>query len=50
LSWVFDEEVLAVIAAIIIVAAVFAAAQAFYTSRVIEAFSELGLLGSAGKI
>ncbi|MEM2454512.1 MAG: DUF1616 domain-containing protein [Candidatus Bathyarchaeia archaeon] len=50
MSWVFDEEVLAVIAAIILVAAVFAAAQAFYTSRVIEPFSELGLLGPAGKI
>ncbi|MEM2913694.1 MAG: DUF1616 domain-containing protein, partial [Candidatus Bathyarchaeia archaeon] len=50
MSWVFDEEVLAVIAAIAVVAGVFAISQAFYAGRVIEPFSELGLLGPAGKI
>lgn len=50
MSWVFDEEVLAVIMAIAVVAAVFAASQALYAGRVAEPFSELGLLGPAGKI
>lgn len=49
-SWVFDEEVLAVLAAIMVVAAVFSVSQALYAGRVIEPFSELGLLGPAGKI
>lgn|GEM_PF-381428 len=49
-GWVFDEEVLAVLAAIMIVSAAFAVSQAFYAGRVVEPFSELGLLGRAGKI
>jgi len=50
MSWVFDEEVLAVLAAISIVAAALAGSQAFHAGRVIEPFSELGLLGPGGKI
>ncbi|MCS7114985.1 MAG: DUF1616 domain-containing protein [Candidatus Bathyarchaeota archaeon] len=50
MSWVFDEEVLAVIAAILIVSAVFAAVQVLNAGRVVEPFSELGLLGPGGKI
>jgi len=50
MSWIFDEEVLAVLAAISIVAAALACSQAFYAGRVIEPFSELGLLGPGGKI
>jgi uncharacterized membrane protein len=50
MSWVLDEEVLAVLAAISIVAAVLAGSQAFNAGRVIEPFSELGLLGPGGKI
>jgi len=50
MSWVLDEEVLAVLAAISIVAAIIAVSQAFNAGRVIEPFSELGLLGSGGKI
>lgn len=49
-SWIFDEEVLAVLTAIVIVVAVFAGVQALSTGRVVEPFSELGLLGSSGKI
>lgn len=50
MSWVLDEEVLAVIAAIGIVAVVFAVSQVLYAGRVVEPFSELGLLGPYGKI
>lgn len=50
MSWVFDEEVLAVILAIAVVTAVFAISQSLFASRVIEPFSELGLLGPSGKI
>ncbi|MEM2167651.1 MAG: DUF1616 domain-containing protein [Candidatus Bathyarchaeia archaeon] len=50
MSWVFDEEVLAVLAAIAVIAIVFAVSQALYAGRVVEPFSELGLLGSSGKI
>lgn len=50
MSWVLDEEVLAVLVAIVIVAGVFAAVQLFNVGRVVEPFSELGLLGPGGKI
>lgn len=50
MSWVLNEEVLAVLAAIVLVSAVFAGIQAFNAGRVIEPFSELGLLGPGGKI
>lgn len=50
LAWIFDEEVLAVLAAIIIVASVFAVVQAINAGRVVEPFSELGLLGPYQKI
>jgi hypothetical protein len=46
LAWIFDEEVLAVVAAIVIVASVFAVVQAINAGRVTEPFSELGLLGT----
>jgi uncharacterized membrane protein len=49
-SWILDEEVLAVLTAIIIVVGVFAGAQALSIGRVVEPFSELGLLGPSGKI
>ncbi|MDI9619966.1 MAG: DUF1616 domain-containing protein [Candidatus Nezhaarchaeota archaeon] len=50
MSWVLDEEVLAVLAAIVVVSCVFAAVQAFSAGRVVEPFSELGLLGPEGRI
>jgi len=50
MSWVLDEEVLAVIAAIVIVASVFAVAQLINSGRVTEPFSELGILGPKMKI
>jgi len=50
MSWVLDEEVLAVIAALVLVSSVFALVQVFNAGRVVEPFSELGLLGPGGKI
>ena len=50
MAWIFDEEVLAVVAAIVIVASVFAVVQAINAGRVTEPFSELGLLGPNKKI
>ncbi len=45
-----DEEVQAVILAIVVVAAVFAISQYLAAGRVVEPFSELGLLGPNKKI
>lgn len=45
-----DDEVLAVIVAIFIVASVFAVVQAINAGRVVEPFSEIGLLGPDKKI
>lgn len=45
-----DEEVQAVILAILVVAGAFAASQLYLRGRVIEPFSELGLLGPKMKI
>lgn len=50
MSWVLDNEVLAVLAAVIVVSAVFASVQTFNIGRVVEPFSELGLLGPENKI
>ena len=50
MSWILDEEVLAVLAAIVLVSSVIAGVQVFNTGRVVEPFSELGLLGPGGKI
>jgi len=50
LSWILDEEVLAVIAAIVIVASIFAIVQLINSGRVVEPFSELGILGPNMKI
>lgn len=50
MSWILDEEVLAVLAAILVVSAVFAVAYTINYGRVVEPFSELGILGSKGKI
>lgn len=50
MSWILDEEVLAVLAAISIVAGIFAGVQALNEGRVVEPFSELGILGPGGKI
>jgi len=49
-SMLLDEEVQAVLAAIIIVIIVFATTQYFTAGRVVEPFSELGLLGEKMKI
>ncbi len=49
-SFIVDEEVWAVILAIIVVGGVFAVSQAYLSGRVIEPFSELGLLGKNMKI
>lgn len=45
-----DEEVKAVVSAIIIVALVFAVSQMFLAERIVEPFSEIGLLGPKKKI
>ena len=50
MSWILDEEVLAAIAAIVIVASVLAVAQIINSGRVVEPFSELGILGPNMKI
>jgi len=50
MSWIFNEEVLAVITAILIIATIFAAVQTINSGRVIEPFSALGLLNKNGKI
>jgi len=50
MGWVLNEEVLAVLAAVIIVSSVIAVVQVFNAGRVVEPFSELGLLGPGGKI
>ncbi|MEM2598763.1 MAG: DUF1616 domain-containing protein [Thermoproteota archaeon] len=50
MSWVLDEEVLAVLAAILVVSIVFGVTQMVNAGRVVEPFSELGLLGPGGKI
>ncbi len=49
-SLILDEEVWAVILAIIVVGGVFAVSQAYLSGRVVEPFSELGLLGKNMKI
>jgi len=50
MSWVFNEEVLAVITAILIIATIFAAVQIINSEIVIEPFSALGLLNKDAKI
>lgn len=45
-----DEEVLAVIAAVVVIGGVFAFSQVYMAGRVVEPFSELGLLGRNMKI
>ena len=49
-GWLVDEEVLAVVLAILVVVCVFAVAQVFFAGRVVEPFSELGILGPYMKI
>jgi len=49
-SMLLSEEVWAVVLAIIVVASVFAFSQAYLAGRVIEPFSELGVLGPHAKI
>ncbi len=49
-SMIIDEEVWAVVLAITVVIAVFAASQILLAGRVVEPFSELGLLGENMKI
>jgi uncharacterized membrane protein len=51
MSWVLDDKVLAVLTLIIVVASiVFEIAQMVNAGRVVEPFSELGLLGPSGRI
>jgi len=50
MSWVLDEEVLAVLTAIIIVMTAFAIIQTIYSGRIVEPFSALGLLNENSKI
>ncbi|MEM1550585.1 MAG: hypothetical protein QXR13_01460, partial [Candidatus Bathyarchaeia archaeon] len=50
MSWVFDDEVLAVVAAIVVVGFVFGFSQFILSGRVVEPFSALGLLGPNMKI
>jgi uncharacterized membrane protein len=45
-----DEEVTAVVLALLLVVGVFAVAQPYFANRVVDAFSELAVLGSNGKI
>lgn len=49
-SMIIDPEVLAVILALIVVIGVFAVAQVYVSGRVVEPFSEIGLLGPKMKI
>ena len=49
-SMIIDQEVWAVILAIILVGSIFAFTQAYMSGKVIEPFSELGLLGKNKKI
>jgi len=49
-GWLVDEEVFAVVLAILVVVSVFAVAQTFFAGRVVEPFSELGVLGPYMKI
>jgi len=50
LSWVLDDEVLAVLTAIVLVSSIVAGVQVLYAGRVVEPFSELAILGPEGKI
>ena len=50
MSWVLDDEVLAVLVAIALVSSVVAGVQVLYAGRVVEPFSELAILGPEGKI
>jgi len=50
MSWILDDEVLAVLTAIIIIIATFATAQIINSGRVTEPFSALGLLNQNAKI
>ncbi|MEM0241399.1 MAG: DUF1616 domain-containing protein, partial [Candidatus Nezhaarchaeales archaeon] len=45
MSWVFDDEVLAVVLAVVVVGFVFGFSQFILSGRVVEPFSALGLLG-----
>ena len=49
-GWLVDEEVFAVVLAILVVVGVFAVAQVFFAGRIVEPFSELGVLGPHMKI
>jgi len=49
-SIITSEEVWAVMLAVILIGAVFAASQTFFAGRVVEPFSELGILGPNMKI
>ncbi len=50
MSWILNEEVLAVILVIVIISGIIATIQVFNPQNNIESFSELGLLGKRGMI
>jgi len=47
---IVDEQVMAVVLTVLVVVGVFAGFQTFFTGRVVEPFSELGVLGPKMKI
>ena len=49
-GWLVDEEVFAVVLAILVVICVFAISQMFYAGRVVEPFSQLAVLGPDKKL
>jgi len=49
-GWLFDEEVFAVVLAILVIVGVFSISQMFYAGRVVEPFSQLAVLGPDKKI
>nr|MDO8043346.1 DUF1616 domain-containing protein [Candidatus Baldrarchaeota archaeon] len=49
-GWLVDEEVFAVVLAILVIVCVFAMSQMFYAGRVVEPFSQLAVLGPDKKL
>jgi len=47
---IVDEQVMAVVLAVLVIVGVFAGSQTFFAGRVVESFSELGVLGPKMKI
>jgi len=47
---IVDEQVMAVLLAVLVVVGAFAGSQTFFPDRIVEPFSELGILGPEAKI